>query len=311
MTGAPPPEQEGLRDWFAPRRSLPAGPPWVPGPRRVFPDEQVWPPPPRPSGEEAGVSTQPFPAVPAAPLPRPAAPCRPQEPAGAGAVGTGIGTAVGTGLPPDARAGTDAPEEPAPPAGVAVPRRRRTAPLAGAALLAVALAVAIPAWENYLFYRSGNPAYRIHPVAPGGAGTLMNVSWRAEVEPADSLPGLGAAKPGRKWLKITVTRTSLNAEGVLRRADPVIEVRHPDGRAWRTEIAGNDLPPEAAEHRIGTAYRYDAISLVPGDVAGQVEVRVIPSTLRVPLREESTAELFERAGTEQVEPQDQVLLFRR
>ena len=39
------------------------------GPHRVFPDEQVWPPRPQ-RVEEAGISTQPFPAVTAAPLPR-------------------------------------------------------------------------------------------------------------------------------------------------------------------------------------------------------------------------------------------------
>ncbi|GAA3443841.1 hypothetical protein [Planomonospora venezuelensis] len=308
MTGAPPPEHEGPRDWFAPRRNRPAPPaphpgrpapspdaPWAPGPRRVFPDEQVWPPPPRPSREEPGASTQPFPAVPAVPAvpPAPAVPAVPPAPA---APLPGTPSAAG------------APRAPVP-AGAA-PRWRRTALLACAALLTTALAVAIPAWEDYRFYRSGNPAYRIHPVAPGGTGTLMHVAWRAEVEQADSLPGLGPAKPGRKWLKITVTRTSLDTEGVLRRGAPVIEVRHPDGRAWRAEVTGNDLPPEAAEHEVGTAYRYDVVSVVPGDVAGQVEVRVIPSTIRMPL-EESTAELLKRAGTEEVEPQDRVLLFRR
>ncbi|WP_449062383.1 hypothetical protein [Planomonospora algeriensis] len=178
-------------------------------------------------------------------------------------------------------------------------------------MLAVALAVGIPTWEGYSFYRTGIPALRFHVVEPGGSGTLMRVAWRAEVEPADSLPGLGKAKPGRKWLKITVSRTSLDTEGVIRRGDPTIKAVHPDGRSWQVLISDNDLPLEVKEHKVGTAYRYNAVSVVPQEVADEVEVHVIPSTIRVPLEEESVEQLFKRAGTEKTEPQDQVLLFRR
>ncbi|MFJ2030605.1 hypothetical protein [Streptosporangium sp. NPDC087985] len=275
------------RPVFTPRPTRPApevG--WVPGPRRMFPDEQVWPPPPKPVSEPPGASTQPFPAIPAAPLPR-----RP---------------------PPDilgSPAGSPAPREES--AGAAPPPRRRTALRVGALVLAVALGVGIPTWDGYVFYRSGVPDYRIHPVAAGGTGTLMNVAWKVRIEQVDALPGGRPIKPDQQWLKIKVTRTSLNTEGVIRRGDPEIKVKHPDGRTWQAEIVNVGLPTEVKDHRIGTGYDYDLISLVPRAVAGQVEINVIPSTIRVPLEEETVDELFKRAGTEVTEPQDQVLLFRR
>nr|BFE85968.1 hypothetical protein GCM10020093_085690 [Planobispora longispora] len=120
------------------------------------------------------------------------------------------------------------------------------------AVLAVALAVGIPTWDDYRLYRTGNPDYRFHPVAAGGTGTLMNVAWQVEVEQADSLPGAGPAKPGRQWLKIRVIRTSLNMEGVVRSAQPEVEVRHPDGRSWQALFDSNDLPLDLKEHKVGT-----------------------------------------------------------
>ncbi|MBG0820519.1 hypothetical protein HS048_07205 [Planomonospora sp. ID91781] len=287
----------------------PAGLPWMPAPRQVFPDEQVWPPVPRPVRESPGSSTQPFPAVPTPPLPRPAsAPSR-----GVPAPATGASPVAASGAAPAVPPEAPEPPEDTPPApGAAAPApRRRTALRVGGLLVAVALAVGIPTWEGYSFYRTGIPALRFHPVEPGGSGTLMRVSWRAQVEPADSLPGLGKAKPGRKWLKITVSRTSLDTEGVIRRGDPTIKAVHPDGRSWQVLISDNDLPLEVKEHKIGTAYRYNAVSVVPQEVADEVEVHVIPSTIRVPLEEENVDQLFKRAGTEKTEPQDQVLLFRR
>ncbi|MEU0519885.1 hypothetical protein [Streptosporangium sp. NPDC006007] len=257
---------------------------WMLGRRRTFPDEQVWPPP-RPADEPPGASTQPFPAVPAAPPPGP--------PRASG---------------PVSNAGVSAPGAPVP---AAPPPRRRTTLRAGGAILAVALAVGIPTWQGYSLYRGGVPDHRIHTVAAGGTGTLMNVSWRVRVEQADNLPGKPPIKPDQRWLRITVTRTSLNAEGVIRRGEPGIEVQHPDGRTWRAEIDEDGLPPEGEDHRIGIGYDYEATSLVPRAVAGQVEVRIRPSTFRIPPREEPAVDLFDRVGTEKVEPGDQVLLFRR
>ncbi|MBG0813774.1 hypothetical protein [Planomonospora sp. ID82291] len=298
----------------------PAGLPWMPAPRQVFPDEQVWPPVPRPARESPGSSTQPFPAVPTPPLPRRAAPTAggpaptPGGPAPVTAAAPAAASAAGLAAPPPVSRpdASETCEETPPAAGTAVPApRRRTALRFGGLLVAVALAVGIPTWEGYGFYRSGIPALRFHIVEPGDSGTLMHVAWRAEVEPADSLPGLGKAKPGRKWLKITVSRTSLNTEGVIRRGEPTIKAVHPDGRSWQVLIADNDLPLEVKEHKVGTAYRYNAVSVVPQEVADEVEVHVVPSTIRVPLEEESVEQLFKRAGTEKTEPRDRVLLFRR
>ncbi|WP_433250950.1 hypothetical protein ACQPYK_05065 [Streptosporangium sp. CA-135522] len=296
----------------------------MPGPPRVFSDEQVWPPAPKPVSEPAGTSTQPFPAVPGTPPPgplsaSPAGPVAPASPlavaeaaaaaAAGAAAGTGTGTGIRTGAPGAPEAG--APEQAAAASGPARSPRRRTALRVSGAILAVVLAMGIPTWDGYLFYRTGNPAYQVHTVAAGGAGTLMNVSWKVRVEQADSLPGARPIKAEQEWLKITVTRTSLNAEGVLRRGEPTIKVKHPDGRTWQAQIVNTGLPVEVKDHKIGTGYDYDVISLVPKKIAGEVEVEVLPSTIRVPLEEESVEDLFKRVGTEKTEPQDQVLLFRR
>ncbi|GAA3167450.1 hypothetical protein GCM10010466_67590 [Planomonospora alba] len=282
MTGTPaPPPAAGP----APEPAL--GPSWEPGPRRIFPDEQVWPPVPRPSRESPGSSTQPFPAVPAEPPPAAPVPASPAAaPAGAPS--------------PEAGAVRTAPAP-----------RRRTALRLGALLVAVALAVGIPSWEGYRFYRAGIPALHHHTVEPGGSGTLMHVSWQAGIERADSVPEFGEAGPGRAWLKITLTRTALDAEGLVRRGEPEVRLVHPDGRSWQTAIVGSDLPVEAAELRVGVPYRYEAAGLVPEEIADDVEVHVVPSTIRVPLRDESVAEQVGRAGTEKTEPRDQVLVFTR
>ncbi|MGV9771138.1 hypothetical protein [Streptosporangium sp. NPDC003464] len=266
--------------------------------------------------EPSDPSTQPFPAVPSTPLPRPAPPAAPGVGAtvpgaapvpAAGATVPGPTAGTGTG----AAAGTPALPEEAAPAADPVPPRRRTALRIGGAVLAVALGMGIPTWNGYVFYRSGNPAYQIHTVAAGGTGTLMNVAWKVKVEQADNLPGARPIKADQRWLKITVTRTSLNTEGVIRRGDPTVKVKHPDGRAWQTETVGNTLPVEVKDHKIGTGYDYNLVSLVPQSVAGKVEVEVLPSTIRVPLEEESVEDMFKRVGTEKNDPQDQVLLFRR
>ncbi|WP_326819706.1 hypothetical protein [Streptosporangium sp. NBC_01756] len=242
--------------------------------------------------EPPGASTQPFPAFPTPPLPRSPHP---------GAFGAGAVLPAGTG---PVRSGQE-------PAGAAPAPRRRTALRVGALVLAVALGMGIPTVDGYLFYRTGRLDYRIHTVAAGGTGTLMNVSWKVRVEQVDTLPGSRPIKPDQQWLKIKVTRTSLNTEGVIRRGDPEIKVKHPDGRTWQAEVVEKTMPLEVEDHKIGVGYDYDLISLVPRAVAGQVQVNVIPSTIRVPLVEETVEELFKRAGTEKTEPQDQVLLFRR
>ncbi|GGK53889.1 hypothetical protein Ppa06_13760 [Planomonospora parontospora subsp. parontospora] len=292
----------------------PAGLPWMAAPRQVFPDEQVWPPVPRPVRESPGSSTQPFPAVPTPPLPRPAsAPAR-GVPAPVTAASPVAAPNPAPAVPPPASppdASRTSGETP-PTAGAAAPApRRRTAPRIGGLLVAVALAVGIPTWDGYHYYRTRlYPALHFHSVEPGGSKTLMHVAWRAQVESADSLPGGGKAKPGRKWLKITVFRTSLDTEGVIRRGDPTIKAVHPDGRSWQVLVSDKDLPLEVKEHKIGTAYRYNAVSVVPQEVADEVELHVLPHPARLPLEEQPVEDLFKPDETE-TEPQDQVLVFRR
>ncbi|GAA4180317.1 hypothetical protein GCM10022252_02960 [Streptosporangium oxazolinicum] len=265
---------------------------------RIFPDEQVWPPKPpveEPGEEPPGASTQPFPSVPGPPLPRPSA------------TGAGTPTAAPAAVPADAPPG----ERSAPAAEETPPKRgRRTALRIGGAIVAVGLGIAVSTWNGYSVYRTGNPADRIHTVAAGGAMTLMHVSWKTSVEQVDSLPGQKPLQADRQWLKIKVTRTSLDAEGVSRRGDPEVEVRHSDGRAWKVLPESDDLPDEVKDHRVGTAYSYTMVSVVPRNVAGQVEVHVRPATYRV-VENESVTDTFKRTAKEKDPAQDQVLRFRR
>lgn len=270
----------------------------------MFPDEQVWPPKP-PVEEPPGASTQPFPSVPGPPLPR------------ASATGTGTAAAMPAAVPADAPPGErSAPETTeataatettpeTPPA-----RGRRTALRIGGAIVAVGLAIAASTWSGYAVYRTGNPADRIYTVAAGASMTLMHVSWKASVEQVDSLAGQKPIQPDRQWLKIKVTRTSLDAEGVSLRGDPQVEVRHSDGRVWKVLPESDDLPDEVKDHKIGTAYSYDMVSMVPKKLAGQVEVYVRPATFHV-VEDQSVKDIFKEAAEKKDPVQDQVLRFRR
>ncbi|WP_189247874.1 hypothetical protein [Streptosporangium pseudovulgare] len=252
------------------------------GGHRAFPDRQVWPPVAR--DEPGGASTQPFPAVRSAPLPRSAPPPGPLE------------------IPGAARG-----DLPAPPA----PARRpaRTALRVTAAVLALAVAVAVPTWDGYLTYKDARPDDRVHTFAAGRTATFQHVSWQVAVEESDGLPGDRPLEPDRRWLRIRLTRTALDPEGVIRRGIPDVEVRHPDGRSWVAQITEDDVPLDAAEHRVGTPYHYDVLSLVPRALAREVSVCVRPSSFRT-IENESFEDSMKRTARES-ELNDNVLCFRR
>ncbi|MFF0309211.1 hypothetical protein ACFYSC_17420 [Streptosporangium sp. NPDC004379] len=284
---APP---HGPRPAAAPHPGATPGPgaggaPWLSGGRRAFPDRQVWPP--VVPDEPQGASTQPFPAVRSAPLPRSVPPPGPLEVPGTAA-----------------EAPADLPGSPAP-----ARRPARTALRVTAAVLALAVAVAVPTWNGYLTYKDARPDDQVHTFAAGRTATFRHVSWQVAVTESDGLPGDRPLEPDRRWLRIRVTRTALDPEGVIRRGTPDIEVRHPDGRSWAAQIAKDDVPLEAAEHRIGTPYHYDVLSLVPRALAREVSVCVRPSAVRT-IENESFEDSMKRAAREN-ELNDNVLCFRR
>ncbi|MEU8207006.1 hypothetical protein [Streptosporangium sp. NPDC049046] len=291
---ATPPAPARSRPTPPQRRQPPGDGQWTPAPLRIFPDEQVWPPKP-PEEEPAEVSTQPFPSISALPLPRPSVT----------GTGTGTGKAAAVAVPAD-----DVPAQ-EPSAPKTPPRRgRRTALRVGGAIVAVGLGIAASTWSGYTVYRTGNPADRIHTVAAGGAMTLMHVSWKASVEQVDDLPGQKPLPPDRQWLKIKVTRTALDAEGVSLRGDPEVEMRHSDGRVWKVLPESDDIPDEVKDHRVGTAYSYDMISVVPRHLAGQVEVHVRPATFHV-VENQPVEDILKKAAAQKDPVRDQVLRFRR
>ncbi|SNT58953.1 hypothetical protein SAMN05216276_107131 [Streptosporangium subroseum] len=290
---------------------------WEPRSQRVFGDEQVWPPRASRPEEEAGISTQPFPAVTGAPLPRradPEAPPAVPEPAPADPAPAPAVPAPAFTVPEPPRVFPAPPlaapvEEPAP-AATAVPRRRgRTALRVGVAAVTVVLAGAFPAWNNYDVYKVRNPDDRIYTVAPGGSATLMQVSWKAAIEPADGTPGLRPLPADRQWLKIKLTRTYLDAEGAVKRGTPEVDFRDAEGRSWQTAITRDDLPEEPAEQRIGTGYHYELIGVVPKALASKVEVYVRPNLVDV-IPDQPVEDIFKPSEEDPV-PTDQVLRFKR
>ncbi|MER7130819.1 hypothetical protein [Streptosporangium saharense] len=261
----------------------------------------MWPPPAREEHareEHAGISTQPFPAVPASPLP-PRRPVPAMQPLGM------------TQEPPDpaptAPQADDA--EPDGPADPPPPRRGRTALLATGAVLALAVAIAVPTLDGYGIYLEARPPDQIHVFAAGQTASFRHVSWQVSVEAVDTIPNTRPVPADRQWLKIRLTRVALDQEGIIRRAAPDVEMRALDGRVWKVEPLADDLPLEARDHRIGAPYHYDMVSVVPKALAGQVEVYVRPSPARM-IEGESVQDMFKRSAKE-TELKDNVLRFRR
>ncbi|GAA5085510.1 hypothetical protein HNP84_008587 [Thermocatellispora tengchongensis] len=260
------------------RRPQPAYPEGIPTGRQrgVRPDELVWPLPPPRTDDDEGSSTQPFPAIPAAgPLPRPAAPAEPQQSA----------------------AEDTAQEEP--------PRRRRTVLLVIGAVVALALALAVPAFDRYLVYKEGgNRDDIVHVVEPGQSVAVKHVRWQAKVERAKPGEAPEPLSPDRVYLKITATRVALDHEGLLRSGDPTFEMQDAQGRTWKAMIVDHNLPLYTEENKIGTPYQYTVLSLVPADVADEVELWLRPSIFR---RDQPVEDLGKTTG----EFPDHVLRFKR
>ncbi|MCG5216944.1 hypothetical protein [Streptosporangium sp. KLBMP 9127] len=227
-------------------------------PRGIRPDQQVWPPrQAAPIELDEDGSTQPFPAV-SGVAPPPANRPEPPQPA---------------------------PEAPAP--EKARPRRTGLRIALAAGLLAVA--VAAPTIDGYLTMRVSQPADIIHTVPAGQALSFMHVSWKAAIERMEPPKGARPAGPGRTWLKITVNRTALDHEGLLRSGDPEFQLKHDDGRTWMASVLDNNVPLETADGKIGQSYQYNVISIVPIAVADQVRLHLRPSTYR---RDQPVEDLF-------------------
>ncbi|MFI6790001.1 hypothetical protein ACIBG4_22030 [Nonomuraea sp. NPDC050383] len=308
------------RDWFAPRNPRPANgaarngqgpPPQGPPPQgmppqgmpprpappgqggglrparprpgsgsRIWPDRQVWPPVPPESVE--GV-TQPLPAVPdSLPLPPPPPPRLPPAP------------------PREAPSPDGPPREAAP-----RPRRRgRLLLVAAAALVSVAVAVGATTYDGYLFYEKvASTETRLVPVAPGQAGTVYGIEWKAALAPTEAPPG---SKHGDTvaWLKVDISEKVVDPGSATMTAKPD-EVRLQDraGRTWVVELAAGDRPADRLE--VGKEYALEGLAVVPAGVAGEVELSFRPSGYRA---DTPTKDLFKRKTSK---PDVDVLRFRR
>jgi hypothetical protein len=187
----------------------------------------------------------------------------------------------------------------------AVRRRGRTILVVVAAVALLALAVGLPTLDSYLTYKADRPDDIVHVVEPGQPLAFEHVSWQANVSRFEVLPeGLAPATAGRTWMQIIVTRVALDTEGAQRSYEPTLEMRDAEGRGWRVEITGTDVPLEAEDNKVGVEYRYNAISLVPEPVAERVELYLRPSVSR---RDQPAAEVLQPTEESNLD----VLRFKR
>ncbi|MFI6811839.1 hypothetical protein ACIBG7_05490 [Nonomuraea sp. NPDC050328] len=238
-----------------------------------------------------GSSTQPMPALPSAgPLFTPA-----QQPAPAMQTGQSGQGAV----PPEPPLA----EEPAAP----TPERPRRKALYGvAAVAALVVALGAPTADRYLFYKSGQPTDIVHVAEPGGEVTFNHVSWQASVE--RFVPPAGTVvDPGKQWLKAVITRKAVDADGAQLIGPPELQFEDLRGRRWQVEISDDKKVP-LENHEIGRPYPYEALAIVPADVADEVRLRLRPSTYRA---DTPTSELMRPATEEEMELQNHLLLFKR
>ncbi|MBN6057809.1 hypothetical protein JYK22_38155, partial [Nonomuraea sp. RK-328] len=249
---------------------------------QVRPDRQVWPPVPPVPPEPVEGATQPLPPVPRSVTPPPPVPqgAAPQQHAPA----------------------PEAPSAPEPPAG---PRRRgRVLLVAAGALVTIAVAVGATTYDGYLFYEKVSAKQtRLVPVAPGQAGTVYGIEWKAALSPTEAPPN---SKHGDTvaWFKVDVTEKVVDPASATMTAKPD-EIRLEDraGRTWVVELADGERPTERLE--VGKEYKLQGLAVVPKAVAGEVELSFRPSRYRA---DTPTADLFKR-GT--AKPDVDVLRFRR
>ncbi|MFD0886863.1 hypothetical protein ACFQ08_20140, partial [Streptosporangium algeriense] len=185
----------------------------------------------------------------------------------------------------------------------------RTARRGVGAVLALAVAVAVPTLDGYTTYREARPPDQVHTFAAGQTATFKHVSWQVGVEVVDNIPNARPIPADRQWLKIRITRVAVDQEGIIRRVPPDVEVRAPDGRIWKVEPLDDDLPLEAKDYRIGAPYHYNMVSMVPRALSSQVEVYLRPNPARM-IEGESVQDMFKRTAKEE-ELKDNVLRFRR
>ncbi|MGR6912694.1 hypothetical protein ACU635_00370 [[Actinomadura] parvosata] len=188
------------------------------------------------------------------------------------------------------------------------PRRPRTVMLGVSAIVALLVGVGAPTVDAYLFYRSGQPSDIEHVVEAGKELTFEHVSWKAQVETMDPPQ---PTSPERQWLKITITRKGVDETGIRLTAKPELELRDRDDRRWQVEVAEDNVALDD-DAKVGAAYTYTAVAVVPKAVAGQVELHLRPNTTY--RSDTPTEKLFaiptDPAEQEKAKHKD-VLVFRR
>jgi len=179
--------------------------------------------------------------------------------------------------------------------------------IAAGALVASLLTMGAYAFDGYLFYEKiAVDETRVTSVTPGQAGTAYGIEWKAELTPAEP-PAGGRRDAEVTWLKVDITQKVVDAGSVTMTASPS-DVRLQDraGRTWVVELTPGERPSDRLE--VGTVYTFEGMAIVPPKVAEEVELSLRPSTYR---SDTPTEDLFKRETVAKLQPDVEVLLFRR
>ncbi|GGT39958.1 hypothetical protein ACFFV7_40360 [Nonomuraea spiralis] len=249
--------------------------------RYVHPDQQVWPPAQRESS--GGSSTQPLPAIrPGMPAPPP----QQTQPHGGG-----------PSEPPAGGPRQNAPQ----------PKRSRLILVAVGAAVASVVAMGLNAYDGYGFYDTtvtDGIETKVIAVAPGQAGKVFNIEWKAALTPTPAPPG---SKHGAEvtWLKVDITQKLLDEANATMIAPPdKARLEDRSGRTWTVEFDPGDRPTDRLE--LGKEYRIEGLAIVPAQVANEVELSFRTSDYR---SDTPTQDFFKRDKVGP--PVANVLLFRR
>jgi hypothetical protein len=176
------------------------------------------------------------------------------------------------------------------------------------AVLATAVAVGAYTFDGYLFYdnQTSNET-RIVAVAPGQAGTVHNIEWKASVVPTQ---GPANSKLGKSvaWLKVDITRKILDADSATMIGTPNdLRLQDRAGRTWVVEVVDEDRPTDD-KLEMGREYAIHALAVVPAPVAAEVELSMRPTSYR---SDTPTKDFFDRKAASKLKPDTDVLRFKR
>ncbi|MFI6922039.1 hypothetical protein ACIBIZ_19010 [Nonomuraea spiralis] len=191
--------------------------------------------------------------------------------------------------------------------GAPQPKRSRLILVAVGAAVASVVAMGLNAYDGYGFYDTtvtDGIETKVIAVAPGQAGKVFNIEWKATLTPTPAPQG---SKHGAEvtWLKVDITQKLLDEANATMIAPPdKARLEDRSGRTWTVEFDPGDRPTDRLE--LGKEYKIEGLAIVPAQVANEVELSFRTSDYRsgTPVQD-----FFKRDKVGP--PVANVLLFRR